>query len=100
MEESTKISDLAYKKIEQINDINRIIKSKAKYFKTLFIRYNAKHNEILDQEVSLIVNNLKQHGSKMTAKTSTIENQLQKAMESFNNIRETFDSEENVINVA
>jgi len=55
---------------------------------------------MLDQEVSLIVNNLKQHGSKMTAKTSTIENQLQKAMESFNNIRETFDSEENVINVA
>jgi hypothetical protein len=73
-----------------------MLKSKAKFFKTLFIRYNSKSNEILDKEVSEMVNNLRHHGSKMSAKTKTIENQILKAFESFNNVRNNFKEEENM----
>jgi hypothetical protein len=49
-----------------------MIKHKAKFFKTMFIRYNSKQNEMLDLEVSEVIKSLKLSGSKVTAKTKTI----------------------------
>ena len=38
--------------IDDICDLNRVVRDKAKYFKTLFIRYNSKKDQVLDKEIS------------------------------------------------
>tara|TARA_B110000285_G_C14948706_1_gene525658 strand:- start:369 stop:560 length:192 start_codon:yes stop_codon:yes gene_type:complete len=63
---------LAKDSIRDINDVNRMIKNKAKYFKTLYIRFLAKNDEVLDKEVTDMVNNLRTYGAKTTAKASSI----------------------------
>ena len=42
IEELDDVSALSQMKIGEINDINRLLKNRSKYFKTLFIRYMAK----------------------------------------------------------
>jgi flagellar basal body rod protein FlgB len=63
---------LAKDSIRDINDVNRMIKNKAKYFKTLYIRFLAKNDVVLDKEVTDMVNNLRTYGAKTTAKASSI----------------------------
>lgn len=65
-----------------------MIKSKCTFFKTLFIRYLSKNDQVLDREVMEMVNNLRDFGSKTSAKAVTIENQIITAMTNFNNIRQ------------
>jgi hypothetical protein len=60
------------KDLEEVNDVNRLIKNKAKYFKTTFIKYNAKNDPKLEKEVFKMLLNLNENGSKTSAKTNTI----------------------------
>ena len=66
------MNKLAKDSIRDINDVNRMIKNKAKYFKTLYIRFLAKNDVVLDKEVTDMVNNLRTYGAKTTAKASSI----------------------------
>ena len=59
--------------IIEINDVNRMIKNKAKYFKTLFIRFLSKNDPVLDKEITEMVNNLRTYGAKTSAKASSIQ---------------------------
>ena len=52
-------SEFARMKMMEINDVNRVIKNKVKYFKTIFIRYLSKSDATLDTEVTEMVNNLR-----------------------------------------
>jgi hypothetical protein len=74
--------------LSEINDVNRMIKNKCTFFKTLFIRYLSKNDQVLDREVMEMVNNLREFGSKTSAKAVTIENQIITAMTNFNKIRD------------
>jgi hypothetical protein len=67
-----KITQRAKESIRDINDVNRMIKNKAKYFKTLYIRFLGKSDVVLDKEVTDMVNNLRTYGAKTTAKASSI----------------------------
>ena len=49
-----------------------MIKNKAKYFKTLYIRFLSKSDKLLDKEVTEMVNNLRTYGAKTSAKSSSI----------------------------
>jgi hypothetical protein len=50
-----------------------MIKNKATFFKTLFIRYLSKNDLVLDREVTEMVNNLRDNGAKTSAKVSSVE---------------------------
>ena len=50
-----------------------MIKNKAKYFKTLFIRFLSKNDQVLDKEITDMVNNLRTYGAKTSAKASSIQ---------------------------
>ena len=72
-----------------------MIKNKAKFFKTMFIRYNSKQNHMQDSEVSDLIKNLKMCGSKVTAKTKTINEKVHYAFHTFKQLREVVRSQAN-----
>lgn len=86
--QTQQISQLSAEKITEINDVHRMIKNKVKYFKTQFVRYNSKKDTLLDKEVTMMLSNLKDHGTKNTAKTKSVENQVKNAIKNFRKIRD------------
>lgn len=77
-------------KLDDINDVNRLIKKKAKNFKTHFIKYNNNKDKQLTEEITSLILVLNQHGFKYVAKDhSEISLKIKTALESFNGIRST-----------
>ena len=64
-----------------------MIKNKAKYFKTLYIRFLSKSDKLLDKEVTEMVNNLRTYGAKTSAKSSSIQSQVISAIKGFDQLR-------------
>ena len=52
------------------------------------MRYNSKKDSLLDKEVTMMLSNLKDHGTKNTAKTKSVENQIKNAIKNFKKIRD------------
>lgn len=77
------------KKITDITNINRLIKTYAKYFKTHFIKYNEnKKDKILTEEITKIVLSLGRSGFKFIAKNdSEIETKIKNALNDFEKCR-------------
>ena len=76
-------TQLSMMNLDEVNDFHRLIRQKSKYFKTLFIRFNAKKNEELSKEVVELINNLTECGGMTTAKNSSIEKQLKTGIANF-----------------
>jgi hypothetical protein len=80
---------MSAEKISEINDVHRMIKNKVKHFKTQFVRFNSKNDLLLDKELTEMLKYLKDHGTKNSAKTKSIENQVKNAVKNFKKIRDS-----------
>ena len=58
--------------MDDINDVNRILKHKVANFKTIFIRYRAKNDVNLIKEISDMNLNLGDSGTELKAKAKDI----------------------------
>ena len=58
--------------MDDINDVNRILKHKVANFKTIFIRYRAKNDVNLIKEISYMNLNLGDSGTELKANAKDI----------------------------
>lgn len=70
-------------KIDQINDVNRMIKYKTTNFKTIFIRYRAKKDGNLIKEINDMNSNLSDSGIELKANAKDIQQVIDEALRKF-----------------
>ena len=83
----------ATKKIQQINDVNKLLKRHAKYFHTSFIKYNDGQDDDFTQQILKIVQKLDSNGDILPCKNATkLKQRIDKKLNMFDNLRSAKDS--------
>ena len=74
--------------MNEINDVNRMLKSKVSNFKTIFIRYRAKNDVNLIKEINDMNLNLGNNGTELKANAKDIERVINEALRKFTSFSE------------
>ena len=87
-------SEASEKKITEINDVNRIIINRVRFFRTIFIRYRAKNDMSIGKELQEMNISLSESGAEMMANYKNIKKRIEHALKQFASIRKERVTEE------